>query len=63
MATASPTGAQFIPPFPAELLTSFPVTPKMNRASFNAPAAGARELARARPDYFLQNAAMSRAVS
>jgi len=25
--------------FPAELLMSYPVTPKMNRASFNAPEA------------------------
>jgi hypothetical protein len=31
----SPTGAQFFPLFPAELLTSYPVTPKMNKASFN----------------------------
>jgi len=31
----TPTGTQFLPPFPAELLTSYPVTPKMNKASFN----------------------------
>jgi putative SOS response-associated peptidase YedK len=35
----NPTGAYFFPLFPAELLTSYPVTPKMNRASFNEPAA------------------------
>src|SRR5215470_10861008 len=29
----------FIPELPAELLTSYPVTPKMNRATFNEPAA------------------------
>jgi putative SOS response-associated peptidase YedK len=29
----------FIPDFPAELLTSYPVTPKMNKASFNEPEA------------------------
>jgi hypothetical protein len=28
-----------VTPFPAELLTTYPVTPKMNRASFNEPAA------------------------
>jgi putative SOS response-associated peptidase YedK len=33
------TGAQFIPPISADLLTSYPVTPKMNRATFNEPAA------------------------
>jgi SOS response associated peptidase (SRAP) len=35
----NPTGAYFLPPFPAELLTSYPVTPKMNRALFNDPEA------------------------
>jgi len=35
----TPAGAQFIPPISAELLTSYPVTPKMNRATFNEPAA------------------------
>ena len=34
----TPTGAHFMPPFPAELLTSYPVTPKMKSASFNEPA-------------------------
>jgi hypothetical protein len=33
------TGAHFVPPISAELLTSYPVTPKMNRATFNDPAA------------------------
>jgi putative SOS response-associated peptidase YedK len=32
-------GAHIVPPFPADLLTSYPVTPKMNRASFNDPIA------------------------
>jgi hypothetical protein len=27
------------PPFPSELMTAYPVIPKMNRASFNEPAA------------------------
>jgi putative SOS response-associated peptidase YedK len=31
----SAPAAMFWPPFPAELLTSHPVTPKMNRATFN----------------------------
>jgi len=35
----TPTGAHFIPPFPAELLTSYPITPKIYRASFNDPEA------------------------
>lgn len=35
----TPTGEQFLTPFPAELLVSYPVTPKMNRASFNEPEA------------------------
>jgi len=35
----SPSGAQPIPPFPAKFLTSYPVTPKMNGASFNEPEA------------------------
>jgi len=35
----NPTGAQHLLPFPAELLTSYPVTPKMNRAFSNDPAA------------------------
>jgi putative SOS response-associated peptidase YedK len=33
----APTGALYLPPFPAELLTSYPVTPKS--ATFNEPAA------------------------
>jgi putative SOS response-associated peptidase YedK len=32
-------GPFFMPEFAAELLTSYPVTPKMNRATFNEPAA------------------------
>jgi putative SOS response-associated peptidase YedK len=35
----TPSGQFYFPPFPPELLTSYPVTPKMNRASFNEPAA------------------------
>jgi len=35
----TPMGSYFFPPFPAELLTSYPVTPKMNRTTFNDPAA------------------------
>ena len=35
----TPTCAHFIPPISAELLTSYPVTPKMNLASFSDPAA------------------------
>ena len=27
------------PPFPSELMTAYPVTPKMNKASFNTPEA------------------------
>jgi putative SOS response-associated peptidase YedK len=38
----NPSGMFVFPPFPAELLTSYPVTPKMNRASFNDPEAIAR---------------------
>jgi putative SOS response-associated peptidase YedK len=34
-----PTGMFMFPRIPAELLTSYPVTPKMNKASFNEPAA------------------------
>jgi putative SOS response-associated peptidase YedK len=32
---ASPSGMTVFPPFPAELMTAYAVTPKMNRASFN----------------------------
>jgi putative SOS response-associated peptidase YedK len=31
----NPTGMFLFPRVPAELLTTYPVTPKMNRASFN----------------------------
>jgi putative SOS response-associated peptidase YedK len=34
-----PTGMFMFAGIPAELLTSYPVTPKMNRASFNEPTA------------------------
>jgi putative SOS response-associated peptidase YedK len=34
-----PLGATYFNPFPAELMTAYPVTPKMNKASFNCPAA------------------------
>jgi hypothetical protein len=33
------SGVTFFNPFPAELMTAYPVTPKMNHASFNEPAA------------------------
>jgi putative SOS response-associated peptidase YedK len=33
------SGMVIFPPFPAELMTAYPVTPAMNRASFNKPAA------------------------
>jgi putative SOS response-associated peptidase YedK len=36
---AMPSGMLFIPPFPAELMMSYPVSPKINRASFDEPAA------------------------
>jgi putative SOS response-associated peptidase YedK len=36
---ATPTGMTIFPPFPAELMTAYPVTPKMNKASFNEPEA------------------------
>jgi putative SOS response-associated peptidase YedK len=35
----NPTGMFMFPRIPAELLTSYPVTPKMNRATFNEPQA------------------------
>jgi putative SOS response-associated peptidase YedK len=35
----NPTGIFMFPRIPAELLTSYPVTPKMNSASFDEPAA------------------------
>jgi putative SOS response-associated peptidase YedK len=33
------SGMTIFPLFPADLLTAYPVTPKMNRASFNQPEA------------------------
>lgn len=36
---ATPTGMTVFPEFPAELMTAYPVTPKMNNARFNEPAA------------------------
>jgi putative SOS response-associated peptidase YedK len=37
-----PPGHQlFFPPFPSELMTAYPVSPKMNKASFNEPEATA----------------------
>ena len=38
---ASPSGMHVFAPFPAELMTAYPVTPKMNKASFNEPEATA----------------------
>ena len=35
----NPAGQMFMPQFPPELLTSYPVTPKMNKATFNIPEA------------------------
>ena len=32
-------GVTFFNPFPAELMTAYPVTPKMNKPSFNKPEA------------------------
>jgi putative SOS response-associated peptidase YedK len=34
-----PGGVPFFSPVPAELMTMYPVSPKMNKASFNEPAA------------------------
>jgi putative SOS response-associated peptidase YedK len=34
-----PGGVPFFNPFPSELMTAYPVTPKMNKASFNSPEA------------------------
>jgi putative SOS response-associated peptidase YedK len=36
---AMPSGMAVITPFPAELMTSYPVSPKVNKPSFNEPAA------------------------
>jgi putative SOS response-associated peptidase YedK len=35
----NPSGMVIFPPFPSELMTAYAVSPKMNRASFNEPAA------------------------
>ena len=35
----NPSGMFIFPPFPSELMTAYPVTPKMNKASFNQPEA------------------------
>lgn len=35
----NPSGMFIFPPFPSELMMAYPVTPKMNKASFNEPAA------------------------
>ena len=35
----NPSGMFVFPPFPSELMTAYPVTPKMNKASFNQPEA------------------------
>jgi putative SOS response-associated peptidase YedK len=35
----NPTGQFFMPEIPPELLTSYPVTPKINKSTFNAPEA------------------------
>ena len=35
----NPSGMYIFPPFPSELMTTYPVSPKMNKASFNEPAA------------------------
>jgi putative SOS response-associated peptidase YedK len=35
----TPSGMFVFPPFPSELMTAYPVTPKMNKASFNQPEA------------------------
>ena len=34
-----PNGTIRTTPFPSELMTAYPVSPKMNKASFNQPAA------------------------
>jgi putative SOS response-associated peptidase YedK len=35
----NPSGMFIFPPFPSELMTTYPVSPKMNKASFNQPEA------------------------
>jgi hypothetical protein len=39
LAATEPSWEFFMPEFPAELLTTYLVTPKMNRVSFNDPEA------------------------
>ena len=36
---ATPSGMVIFPPFPAELMTAYPVTKKMNKVAFNEPEA------------------------
>ena len=36
---SNPSGMFIFPEFPSHLMTAFPVTPKMNKATFNEPAA------------------------
>jgi putative SOS response-associated peptidase YedK len=36
---SNPSGMFIFPSFPSELMTAYPVTPKMNKATFNEPAA------------------------
>ena len=36
---SNPSGMFIFPPFPSELMTAYPVSPKMNKASFNQPEA------------------------
>ena len=35
----TPSGMFIFPPFPADAMTAYPVTPKMSKASFNVPEA------------------------
>jgi len=35
----NPSGMVIFPEFPSELMTAYPVSPKMNKASFNQPEA------------------------
>jgi putative SOS response-associated peptidase YedK len=36
---SNPSGQFFFPEFPSELMTAYPVSPKINKASFNQPEA------------------------
>ena len=36
---SNPSGMFIFPPFPSELMTAYPVSPKMNKASFKQPEA------------------------